>query len=115
MSVVYMGVSLIGLLVLVFSFCSKCPCRVNDCGHDLFGRITKFLPARHEIGYNFWDYLGVIVPLVFILAFPQFWLWQYINVAIIFWALFILALIVILMKVCPGCKNNYCPLNKGDA
>jgi hypothetical protein len=99
------------LLVIIWSFCSKCPCREHSCGHVLLGKITRYLPWRAEGKYSAMDLAGVVIPVILILIFPQFWLKNNLPVFGMFWALLAAAGIEISAKVCRGCGNKYCPVN----
>lgn len=111
LTITYLGASTILFMVIVFSFCSKCPCRLNSCGHILPGKLTKLLPNRQEGKYNLIDFVGVIIPMLIIIAYPQFWLAKDILLLTFFWVLVIFTLVEIRLMVCKECKNNYCPLN----
>ncbi|KUO53158.1 MAG: hypothetical protein APF76_03705 [Desulfitibacter sp. BRH_c19] len=97
--------------IIVYAFCSKCPCRRNSCGHILPGKVTKLLPERSEEPYMIGDYIGVLLPLLFIVGFPQFWLIGRLQLMVIFWVLIIVSGVEITFKVCKGCGNRACPMN----
>lgn len=111
-AVIYLGLSIISLVVIIYSFCSKCPCREHSCGHVVFGKLTKLLPARVEGNYSVMDLAGVMVPLSVIIIFPQFWLRGNVLLIVLFWVLLIIACLDITVKVCRGCGNTYCPVNR---
>lgn len=73
-AVLYLVGILLSCLVVIYSFCTKCPCRNTDCGHVIPGRLTRFFPRRAEGPYTFWDRTGIVVPIVFMTVFPQYWL-----------------------------------------
>lgn len=110
-ALIYIIISLISFLIVVFSFCAKCPCRQKECGHVLPGKLTKILPERVKAPYNTRDYCGVLIPLLLIIAIPQFWLVNRLLLLVVFWVLMIIALLDIGLKVCKGCGNKDCPLN----
>ena len=66
MALMYVILSLISLMIIVYSFCSKCPCRQHGCGHVLPGKLTKLLTERAEGSYTKGDYFGVLVPSLLI-------------------------------------------------
>ena len=76
MGLVYIVIISISSIITIYSFCSKCSCRLNSCGHILPGRLTKFLPSRKQGNYNFWDILGVAIAVTALVAFPQPWLFK---------------------------------------
>jgi len=108
MGLVYVAIVLLGKTALIFAFCSKCVCRA-ECGHVLHGKLTRLLPARKQGPYSALDYVGLLIPLALMLAFPQFWLWQNKALLFVFWAAFVVAMIKIRMFVCRSCGNEICP------
>lgn len=108
-TLVYLVGILLSYLVIVFSFCTKCPCRNTACGHVLPGKIASFFPARAEGPYTLRDELGVIVPLVFMIAFPQYWLLSQPVYFILCAVLFLIAAADVRFFVCKGCTNCFCP------
>lgn len=110
-ALMYIGLSLVSLIIVIYSFCSKCPCRQHACGHVLPGKLTELLPVRSQGPYSKGDYVGVLFPLLFIIVFPQFWLVGQLQLMVTFWALLLIAVIEITLKVCKGCGNRSCPVN----
>jgi hypothetical protein len=110
-ALMYIIVSLVSFIIIVYSFCAKCPCRQSECGHVLPGKLTKLLPNRAEGFYTKRDYFGVLIPLLLMLGIPQIWLAARLQLMIIFWALFIIAGVEIAIKICKSCENRYCPIN----
>jgi hypothetical protein len=96
-------------LVVIYSFCTKCPCRNTDCGHVIPGKLTQLFPPREEGPYTFWDRTGVVVPIVFLIVFPQYWLLSHTLYFYIFVALCLIAAADIQFFVCKGCQNRFCP------
>jgi len=111
LAAIYLVASIISMAVIIYSFCSKCPCRKHECGHVLLGWLTRFFPDRKEEKYTVLDLSGVLIPLLFIIVFPQFWIKSSIPVLVAFWGLLILTGLEISTRVCRGCGNKYCPLN----
>ena len=109
MGLLYVAIILIFPLIVVYSFCSKCMCRLDFCGHILPGKLTKLLPPRKQNNYTVVDIIGVVAPLTVLLVFPPFWLWKTKILFIIFWLLFLIALAEIKLFVCRKCKNEKCP------
>lgn len=112
---IFLGLAYLLLLagsvgIILFSYCAKCPCRLQGCGHMIPGWLTRFLPARVQGPYGVIDYLGVIIPLVFLVALPQPWLRPNLPAMILFWALMAAGIIEILLYVCKGCSNDCCPM-----
>ncbi len=96
--------------VIVFSYCSKCACKAKGCRHLFPGKLAGLLPKREQGRYSFWDYVGVILPLGFIFAFPQMWLQKDALLWVLFWMLAVMALLEIIFFVCKGCANSNCTL-----
>jgi hypothetical protein len=112
-SVIWALLYIIGIflscLVVVYSFCTKCPCRNTSCGHVIPGKLTRFFPPRQEGPYTFGDRTGVVVPVVFMIVFPQYWLLSQPTYFYLFAGLCLVAAADIQFFVCKGCSNRNCP------
>lgn len=108
----YIGLTVIGILLVVYSFCSKCACRSHACSHIIPGKITGLFPTRAQAGYTGLDISLTMLALLVILFFPQYWLLQSVLLLGLFWVLMVSAVAEILLTVCPGCNNKICPLCK---
>ena len=97
-------------VIVVYSYCSKCVCRDDACGHVFPGMLTKILPQRKQGPYSIADMAGTALSLGLLFGYPQFWLWQNRLLFIVFWILSAVALMEILLFVCKGCKNENCPV-----
>ncbi len=116
MGIIYILVLILSIIMLLFSFCAKCVCREDGCGHIIPGKLTKYLPKRESGKYSISDYGGLIISLFLIFGFPQPFLLNNKLTLFFFWLLIIAALAEIFLYVCKDCKNNYCPKcpNKKD-
>jgi len=112
LGVIYLIICVLSLLIICYSYCSKCSCRLESCGHIIPGKITLYLPKRKQGKYLISDYLGLILSLSVIILFPQYWLLKVTPILIVFWGLLILALIDISLYLCKGCKNQFCLAKK---
>lgn len=108
-AVLYIVGILLSCLVLIYSFCTKCPCRKTDCGHVIPGKLTGLFPSRPEEPYTFADKTGVVVPIVFMIVYPQYWLLAQPVYFYLFAILCLIAAADIQFFVCKGCSNNLCP------
>lgn len=104
---------LLSSLVIVYSFCAKCPSRHKDCSHVIPGKIVRFFPRREEGSYTVTDKAGVVVPLVFLIVYPQYWLLSQPAYFVLFASLCLGAAAMIQFFVCKGCTNCYCPFFQG--
>ena len=109
MGLLYIVIIFISPVIIVYSFCSKCICRLDSCGHILPGKLSKLLPSRKQNNYTMLDILGTFVSLTVLIIFPQVWLWENKIVLIIFWLFLFIALVEILLFVCRNCNNEKCP------
>jgi len=109
---VYLLILVISFPVIIYSFCSKSPCRYNNCGHILPGLLTKILPKRQTKEYTKLDWIGVLIPSLIIVLYPQYWLWGNKLYLLFFWLPILIGVYDIKRCVCPKCVNNYCPLKK---
>jgi hypothetical protein len=105
----YVAVIMLANPIVLYSYCAKCLCREDACGHVFPGRLTRLLPNRKPGSYNFMDYLGTAISLIVLFGFPQFWLWQNVTIFLLFWIMLITALVEILFFVCRTCNNTNCP------
>ncbi|MDD1684522.1 MAG: hypothetical protein LUQ19_01385 [Methanoregula sp.] len=108
-AVLYVVGILLSGLVVIYSICTKCPCRNTDCGHVIPGKLTQFFPPRVEEPYTFRDKTGIVVPIVFMIVFPQYWLLSLPVYSILFAVLCLIAAADIQFFVCKGCTNRFCP------
>ena len=108
-TLVYLVGILLSCLVIIYSFCTKCPCRKTDCGHIIPGKLTRFFHSRPEGAYTFMDKSGVVVPIVFVIVFPQYWLLSHPLYSVLFAVLCLIAAADIQFFVCKGCTNCFCP------
>jgi len=109
----YCILTVMSFLLIVYSYCCKCTCRKHSCGHVIFGKIAEYLPSRKQEKYSYIDIFGVIIALLFIIGFPQYWLVRQISILFIFWGLLIVAGIEIFLFVCATCQNERCSLCRG--
>jgi hypothetical protein len=100
-------------LIILYSYCAKCVTR-DKCAHIFPGRLVRLFPNRKQDAYTFSDYTGVIIPLLAILVFPQYWLWKYKWLLIVFWFLLLIAVLEINRFVCTRCLNSACVLCKNE-
>lgn len=107
----YLIVAVLSVLVLTYSFCTKC-CMKDSCGHVFLGLLAKKLPLRTG-AYNRWDIIGVLLPAALILLMPQTWLLKDMAHFIVFWLLVAVGGAEVSLFVCRSCTNKACPLNKG--
>src|SRR3990172_6109122 len=71
-AVLYAVVTIICLAVTVAAFCSKCPCRLTNCGPVLFGPLTRLFPQRPAGPYTMGDIYLRNIALFIIIFIPQF-------------------------------------------
>ena len=106
-AIIYIAGTFLLFDLVIYAYCTKCPSR-NCCGHILPGKLTKYFPKRKDGPYTFLDYMGVIIPIIFIFIFPQFWLWKNYFLFVVFWLSLLVAVFEINKFVCPPCLNTKC-------
>lgn len=106
---VYLAGCVVAPAVIVYAFCAKCPCRTR-CAHVLFGKLAVAFTDRRPGPYSGIELAVVGTALVWLLGFPQVWLWRNRALFLAFWALNALAVAQIRVAVCPACENAHCPL-----
>lgn len=109
LGLIYLLLIPISIIIIIYSYCTKCPQKENNCAHVFPGMISRFMPDR-EGRYNKHDIMGTIIPVLVLILFPQYWLWQKKNLFILFWVLIIIAFIEIVVFVCKSCENRHCSL-----
>ncbi|MFC1616968.1 hypothetical protein ACFL2K_01990 [Candidatus Margulisiibacteriota bacterium] len=114
LSLFYLFLTLIAIILIVYSFCTKCACKDKGCSHVFPALLAKLLPKRKIEKYTFWDYLGVAIGFLTIILFPQYWLYKNIYLMILFWILNLTAFVEIILFVCSNCSNFNCPMNKNQ-
>ena len=109
----YVAILIAGFLIVTYSYCTKCPSRFK-CGHVIFGKIAQRIPNRKKANYSNLDYLGVILPLLFIMLIPQLWLWKTTWMFVSFWILMAVSVLEINRFVCLKCSNSKCMLCRNE-
>lgn len=100
------------VVLVSYSYCSKCTSCQKTCGHPQIGIIRKIMPKRQKSKYQIKDYMG-LVPLIIVgIIVPQYWLWQDKVLFGIFWVLNVTAAMGIITKLCVECENTNCVLNR---
>lgn len=99
-----------GGLIMLRTYCRKCPHLARGtCRHVLPGWIVGNLFHPRPPGpYSFRELLIAFFPVVMIMAFPQYWLFQHKAVFFAFWGLMAVAVVIVRMGVCPVCENGHC-------
>ncbi len=111
-ALLYLLIVNFSFFIIVYSYCTKCKCHKNNCMHIIPGLITKILPKRKTGKYLLRDYAGVFIPFVLIISIPQYWLIKNMLLFILYWLLFIIAIVEINRIICKKCENYYCLLCK---
>lgn len=110
-AIIYGAAILIGSLIIIQVFCTKCPCKETNCAHFFPGLVAKLLPKREEGNYKKREIVMVVLIVIVLLAFPQKWLYQKGDLIILFWLLMITGFYQIVRFVCRNCENKFCPGN----
>jgi len=106
---IYGLLTLIGLAIINFSFCTKCTCRHENCGMIFPGKLTRLWPQKKQSAYNILDYTAIVLSLCLITLYPQYWLWSDKFLLMLFWLIFVIAHVHIRLAICRGCENAHCP------
>lgn len=109
----YLLVTLLGGIIIVYSFCAKCPIRTTGCRHIIIGPLTRILPQRKQAPYTAVDMFFTTIAILAIAGFPQFALLSKIQLFISYWVTAVVLVLEITLFICRGCGNVYCPVNKG--
>ena len=107
---------LYGLIVLaatwtiLYAYCAKCACRRKHCSHVFVGSLTVLVPRRAPAPYHRGDHAALLAALGVVALAPQPWLLAAPRLLALFWGLFALAAGLIVVRVCPACRNSRCPM-----
>lgn len=108
-ALLYLAVAVAGIAFVLFSFCSKCPCRDNACRHIVFGPVAGKLFKRPEEPYSFPDIVLTTIGIAFIAMYPQFRLVKMPLLMIAFLVASIVLVVEIITNICKTCDNIFCP------
>lgn len=109
---IYLVLGIAASLTILYAYCAKCAAREHHCSHLFPGKLTRWLPGRTPEPYRSIDLLATVGSLALIFLFPQYWLWQNKAILLVFWAVTIMALADIFLRVCRDCRNHNCMLSK---
>lgn len=106
----YLLLSGLCALTVVYAYCCKCQCRGHCCSHVLPGKLAGMLPKRKQGPYTAADISTVVIALLVIITVPQLWLAKASSLLLAFWLFFAAALFEIIFFVCSTCQNKQCAL-----
>ena len=104
----YLAVMIVAPQAILRAYCAKCPCKTH-CAHVFPGK-AAFAYEREAGPYTPTELIIMIGSLGLLIGLPQFWLWQYPVLFVIYWVLSGIAFFQIRLTVCPSCNNVYCPV-----
>jgi hypothetical protein len=107
MAGMYLTVAIVSFVLILLSYCVKCPCRDSECRHMFPGKLTVFLPKGKDGPSSFFNVLLSIIGVAAIALMPQLWLVWNIPSLILFWVFMIVAGFMIVFLVCPQCPNTW--------
>ncbi len=110
LGIIYSSIILTSNFLLVYVFCTKCPCK-GHCGHIIPGRFALLFKSRSAGPYSKNENSIIALLLFLLILFPQFWLWLNHGLFLAFWALIITGSLQIRTVVCKSCANTFCPIN----
>ena len=111
-AVIYIIVFLVATLAFTYFFCTKCPYYGCYC-YFLTGKLASLIFSPRHGKYTFLDTVMLVISFTAIYAFPQYWLWEFPFLLILFWLLIIMAFAYLFIKMCSTCKNLNCPFYHG--
>jgi len=114
MGILYLLITIISSVSVLYFYCAKCYCRFNSCVHIFPGKLTRHLPFRDQGEYTRQDYLGTIIPISIIFLFPQFWLLKNLTLFVFFWISLLAGVVQINTFLCRTCENKRCMLCKKE-
>ncbi len=112
LGVAYLAVCAVSAGGIVYAYCAKCPCKAR-CAHVLPGKAAMAF-NRQPGPYTATEIIVLVLALLLLIGLPQFWLWRYTGLCVIYWLLNAVALVQIRLVVCRTCENVNCPLKAGS-
>jgi hypothetical protein len=109
---VYGAIIPLSTLTIVYSFCAKCPCHGRHCSHVVLGPLARLVPHRSVSPYTSADYWGLGLAYLVSVAYPVPWVRQHTVLPYLYESLAAVTIALILLKVCPSCRNVNCPFNR---
>jgi hypothetical protein len=106
----YLLITLAGGMLVAYSFCAKCPIRLTGCRHIIIGPLTRIFPKRKEAPYTAVDIFFTTIAIIAIVGFPQVSLISKMPLFISYWLTAIVLVVEIVLFICRGCGNVYCPV-----
>ncbi len=110
LGIIYFAFIPFSFILISYFYCTKCSCRLNNCGHYFLGQLTRILPLRKNSKYSLFDYFGTMLPLLFLIGLSQYWLFKNIILLIIFWSLMLVSFFEVIFFVCKKCDNHKCAM-----
>jgi Carbohydrate esterase, sialic acid-specific acetylesterase len=103
MAGVYLTVALLSFVLIVVSYCAKCPHCGSQCVHVLPGKIAAVLTKPKSGAHSFADILLIIIGINAVILIPQLWLVYDLRLLVLFWVFIVAAGFVVVCLICPGC------------
>jgi hypothetical protein len=113
LGLIYLVLIGVSSLAIIISFCTKCSLKKN-CPHVFPGLATRMFKERLLGSYTKTEMILVVISLLLILGFPQFWLIRNWKLFFCFWILNGIGLIIIVKNICIRCENRFCPFNQSE-
>ncbi|MCK5146127.1 hypothetical protein KAR48_05190 [bacterium] len=109
LGMIYMGICVVGALVILLLFCAKCKSK-HDCGHIIPGLMVRMV--NRPVGpYTAMEMSMVGIALVTMLFFPVVGLWGQWITLLIYGVLIGATFFGIgIGQLCLSCKNVHCPV-----
>lgn len=111
-AVLYFLFCIMCIAIILYLFCSKCPCRAAGCAHFLFGPVADKLFSRKQGPYSRTDIILTGAGFLGIILFPQYWLLSEHTLLAIYWVCVALTFWEVKAYVCKVCGNELCPAHK---
>ncbi len=111
-TIIYVILLFVSPFSIAYFYCRNCPNCGDQCPHVLFGRIAALFGAKNPTAYKPVEVIFALLPFACAVIIAQFGLVHRMGLLVSFWVLFLIALIEILLEVCPTCTNEMCALYK---
>ena len=111
--IVYIGIVFFSVMLILSTYCARCPCDGESCGHVLPGRAAGISLSQKPHPYTSRDIAALTLTILLVIGVPHLWLFDRPVFLGLFWLLVLVSIIELRANVCPDCLNRYCPFRIG--
>ena len=92
--IIYLIILVIDSFIMAYFCCTKCRFNKAPCRHIIPGILTRYLPKPKQKEFKIYKtQLSLYLTTAIIIIIPQYWLWNFKYLFVIFWILVIINII----------------------